>query len=321
MKIFITGGAGFIGSHVVDLLSKQHAVTVYDNMNSAVRKNAPNPNVTIIQGDIRDTELLTHSMKHHDAVLAFAVAHIRLSINNPLEVHDINGTGNLITLQAAKKNKIKRFVYISSSEIYGSAINTKMQEDHEINPTTIYGASKYVGELYTNQFGRFEGLETTVIRPFNTYGPRSHFDGYYGEVIPRMTIRILNGEAPLIFGDGTNTRDFTYVTDTAKGIVDTLFSPLTVHQTLNIAFGKEVSVNTIANILCKELNPDLKPVYKPSRPNDVKRHAADTKKAKKLIHWNPTVSIEKGIKQYVSWFKKTYPDVNALRALVPDTNW
>lgn len=321
MKIFITGGAGFIGSHVVDELSKNHQITIYDNMTSAVRKTSTDTNIKIITGDICDADLITQSMKHHDIVLAMAAAHLRVSLSNPFLVHEVNATGTLTTLQAAKINKISRFVYISSSEVYGTAIGKTMREDHEINPTTIYGASKYVGELYTNQFGRFEGLQTTIIRPFNTYGPRSHFDGYYGEVIPRMTIKTLNNEQPIIFGDGTQTRDFTYVTDTARGIADILFSKNTIHETINIAYGQEVTVNEITETIIKSTNNKLTPLYKPARPNDVMRHAADTTKAKQLIHWNPKISIQQGIRSYVDWFTNQYPDVTTLKSLVPDTNW
>lgn len=322
MKIFITGGAGFIGSHVVDaLVAEHHQVTVFDNFNSSVRNNPPDKAVTVIQGDICDIEHLTNAMKQHDAVIAMACAHVRLSFTNPIGVHTVNATGTLNTLLAAQKNGIKRFLYTSSSEVYGSAEDTIMSETHQINPTTIYGASKYVGELYTNQFGHFEGMKTTVVRPFNTYGPRSHFDGYYGEVIPRMTIRALSGEPPLINGDGTQTRDFTYVSDTAKGIVDILFCDQTIDTTVNIAYGKEVSVKDIAEIIVSLVNPSLEPIHNPPRPNDVARHAADTTKAQQYIQWNPQVRIHEGLKRYIEWFKQTYPDVSTVRNLVPDKNW
>lgn len=321
MRIFITGGSGFIGSHLADLLLTNHHVTIFDNMSSSVRTHTENSQGITINGDIRDSALLEHSMKDHDVVIAMAAAHLRVSLNDPVSVHDVNATGTLMTLRAAKHVGIKRVVYISSSEVYGSATNNVMSEDHNINPTTIYGASKYVGELYTNQFSQFDGLQATIIRPFNTYGPRSHFDGFYGEVIPRMTIRVLNGESPLIFGDGTQTRDFTFVSDTIQGIADATFSSKTIGQTINIAYGQEIPVNTIAEIICREINPSITPQYKKARPQDVQRHAADVKKAKKLIQWKPKISTETGIKKYITWLKKMYPDVSTIRKAIPDTNW
>lgn len=320
MNIFITGGAGFIGSHVADLLLPKHKVTVYDNLNSAVRTDSP-PGLTLVQGDILDGEKLEKVIKDHDLVIAMAAAHLRVSLADPISVHEVNATGTLQTLIAAKKNAIKRFVYISSSESYGSAIGEIMSENHLINPTTVYGVSKYVGELYTKQFGTFEGLKTTIVRPFNTYGPRSHFDGFYGEVIPRMVIKVRNNEAPVIFGDGRQTRDFTYVTDTAKGIIDAAMSDNTIDQTVNIAFGKEVSIGQIALKICQTINPKLTPLHEPARPNDVMRHAADTKKAQKLINWNPLISINEGLEKYIEWQLQNYPDVKAIRSQVPETNW
>lgn len=319
MRIFITGGSGFIGSHVADALSKKHTVTVYDNFSSSVRKKATQ--IKTIEGDIRDASSITKAMNGHDLVIAMAAAHLRVSLKDPIGVHDVNATGTLTTLLAAKKNSIKRFVYVSSSEIYGSATEKIMSELHDICPTTVYGVSKYIGEEYTNYFSQFEGLLTTIVRPFNTYGPRSHFDGHYGEVIPRTVIRVLNNEPPLIFGEGIQTRDFTYVTDTAHGIITAALSKKTIGETLNIAYGKEITINHIAALICNNINPSIHPLYKPGRPNDVMRHAANTSKAKKLIQWNPLIPIDQGIPQYITWLKKTYKDISALRLQIPDQNW
>ena len=143
-----------------------------------------------------------------DIVFHFAVACVRLSLSNERYVHDVNATGTLNTLLAAKKSDVKRFVYISSSEVYGTSQKGRMDESHPIAPTTVYGASKYIGELYTKHFNDIQGLPTIIIRPFNTYGPRSHFEGVYGEVIPRFVIRALNGRQPIIFGYRQTNKGF-----------------------------------------------------------------------------------------------------------------
>ena len=324
-KIFITGGAGFMGSFMAPELAKHNPVTVYD---SCKTQSIVTPSwlkdqgvKKVVVGDTRDEKTITKAMAGHDVVISLAAAHIRVSLTKPVEVHDVNATGTLITLLAAKKNKIKRFAYVSSSEIYGTALGKVMDEEHPKDPTTIYGTSKYVGELYTMDFHHHEGLPGMIIRPFNTYGPRGHFEQVYGEVIQRMCIRALNNKSPIIFGDGLQTRDFTYVTDTVAGIMQCVECDDALGQATNIAFGKEVSIKTIAETVIANTNPKLTIDYQDERPNDVKRHAADTKKAQKLFGWKPEVSIQEGIKAYLSWVKQEYPDLKSLLKHIPDKNW
>lgn len=260
-------------------------------------------------------------MKGVDVVYHFAVACVRLSLSHESYVHDVNATGTLITLLSAKAAGVSRFIYISSSEVYGSALGTVMDETHQMNPTTVYGMSKYMGELYTRQFHETFGLPGMVIRPFNTYGPRCHFEDVYGEVIPRMVIRALNGKQPIIFGTGKQTRDFTYVTDTVTGIIEASQSDTLLGTSTNIAYGQEVSIATIAKIICKELGMPYTPIIKPARPNDVMRHAANITKAKKILHYTPTISINEGLKQYIAWVKQAYPHPKTLLRYVPDKNY
>jgi len=321
--IFLNGGAGFMGSHLVESLSKENTVTVYDNFSAAVVQESwlrNNPNVSVISGDMREEEKITEAMNHHDIVINLAAAHIRLSLSQPLEVHDVNTTGIVTSLKAAKKTGIKRFIYISSSEIYGSAIKPLLKEDDTKDPTTIYGVSKYVGELYTEYFHKHEGLPTMIIRLFNTYGPRAHFEDVYGEVIPRMCVRALAGEAPLIFGTGEQTRDFTYISDTIKGILLASEHDALLGDVVNIAYGQEVSILQVAQAICKATGIKT-PVTLPARPNDVMRHAADTTKAKKLLGWKPEIDVDHGIHSYVAWLKKTYPDPKSLLNRIPEKNW
>jgi UDP-glucose 4-epimerase len=322
--ILVTGGAGFIGGHFVQAAAKTNTVIVYDNFASAVLSPTQLkaiPHVKLIRSDILDRKKLAQAMHGVDMVFHFAVACVRLSLSDERYVHDVNATGTLNTLLAAKQAGVKRFIYISSSEVYGSATETKIKETHAINPTTVYGMSKYHGELYTKHFNDHEGLPTQVIRPFNTYGPRSHFDGVYGEVIPRFVIRALNGKQPMIFGTGKQTRDFTYVTDTVSGILLAAQSDKLVGRAINIARGQEVTIRDIAKHVARSTGLPLEPIVKPARPNDVMRHYADITNAKKLLSFKPTIAIADGIQSYVTWIQKTYPNPKKLLSLVPDKNW
>lgn len=323
-RILVTGGAGFIGSHLVEVLGKTHNITVYDNFFSSV--TTPEQLYAfgarkVIRADVLDRESLAKAMKGVDVVIHFAAACVRLSLSDERFVHDVNATGTLNTLLAAKREKIQRYVYISSSEIYGSATEPLMNEHHASNPTTVYGMSKYVSELYTRHFNDMHGLPAIIIRPFNTYGPYGHYETFLGEVIPRLIVRALNGKQPLIFGSGRQTRDFTYVSDTVDGIIKAAESDTLVGDTVNIARGKEVSVLEVAKIICKQTGLPFKPIIKPARPHDVMRHAADTEKAKRVLSYRPKIDVEEGIALLIAWMKKTYPNSKKLLSKIPDTNW
>lgn len=315
--ILVTGGAGFIGGHVVERIFRNNRVIVYDNFSSPVFV----PPCKIIRGDVQNTKTLIKAMKGVDIVFHFAVACVRLSLSDEQYVHSVNATGTLSSLIAAKKAGVKRFIYISSSEVYGSSLSGKMRENHPINPTSIYGMSKYIGELYTKHFNDHHGLPAIIVRPFNTYGPRSHFDGVYGEVIPRFAIRALNGKQPLIFGSGKQTRDFTDVSDTATGIIQAAQSDALIGTCINIARGQEVTILDIAHHICREIELPFKPIMKSPRPHDVMRHYADSTKAKKILSFKPKITIAQGISSYISWIQKTYPDPKKLLNKIPDKNW
>jgi len=197
-----------------------------------------------------------------------------------------------------------------------------MSEDHPLEPTTVYGASKLAGELYTLAYYRTYGLETSVIRPFNTYGPREHLHGAYGEVIPRFVLRLLNNKSPVIFGDGTQTRDFTYVSDTVKGIIMASECNSMTGQIVNIARGEEISINDLAGIIAKHLKKNnIKPVYEQDRPGDVMRHYADISKANIMLGYNPDIDIEKGIGLYIDWFLSKQYDFRELLKQEIVLNW
>jgi len=322
--IFLTGGAGFMGSHLIETLSPNNKLVIFDNFSAAVVSEEwckKFPHISVHTGDMREEAKLTDAMQGSDIVINLAAAHIRLSLSKPVEVHEINTTGILSSLRAAKKAGVKQFVYISSSEIYGSATKPLLAEDHPKDPTTVYGVSKYVGELYTNYFHRHEGLPTQVIRLFNTYGPRAHFEDVYGEVIPRLCVRALAGLPPLIFGSGKQTRDFTYITDTIHGMIAAIQEDSLLGDTINIAYGKEIAITTIAEAICKQTGLSQGPTYLHARPNDVLRHAADTSKAQRILKWKPEVKVEDGIANFIAWLKQTYPHPKQLLNTIPEKNW
>ncbi len=327
MNILVTGGAGFIGSHLVDvLISAGNKVTVLDNFSSGKRENLEqhigNEDIKIIEGDIRDKSLLMNVTKGIDFVYHLAVQCLRVSIKNPVINHDVNTTGTLNLCMACLANNVKRLVYVSSSEVYGSALNVPMSEEHPLNPTTVYGASKAAGELYTLAFYKTYGLQSMVVRPFNTYGPRSHFEGVYGEVIPRFVLRVLNDAPPVIFGDGSQTRDFTYVSDVVRGIIMASECDEMIGQAVNIARGHEVIINDLAKIVTEKLGKrNLKPVYEKKRPGDVMRHYADTSKAERLFGYRPEVNIDEGIGLYIDWFNSKNYDISELLKHDVVFNW
>ena len=327
-RVAVTGGAGFIGSHVVDqLAAAENEVIIIDDFSVGKRENiqqhSGNSRIHVQEADILDKDAMVRLLEGVDCVIHMAVACLRVSIQNPLHVHEVNATGTLNVCKAALENKIQRFVYISSSEAYGSAAYVPMDEGHPLNPTTVYGASKAAGELYALAYWRTYGLPAMVVRPFNSYGPREHSEGASAEVIPKFVMRTMAGLQPVIFGNGAQTRDFTWVQDTARGIIQAAECDDLVGDHINIARGQEVSIKQICEIVLDKLGKgDLKPVYvENGRPGDVDRHFADISKAKRLLDFSPTIDIDRGIGQYIQWVKTQNPDLESWVAQEKVVNW
>ena len=315
-KVLVTGGAGFIGSALVEeLINRGNLVVVFDDFSSGSLRNLShikNKKLKVTRGDVRDFEALKAVTKHVDQIFHLAVLNLRLSLKEPFPVHEVNVTGTVNVCMAVKENpKIKKLIYVSSSEAYGTAKYVPMDEEHPLEPTTPYGASKAAGELYVQGFHTAFNVPSIIVRPFNTYGPRARED-VYAEVIPKFVKRVENSLPPVIYGDGKQTRDFTYVTDTVNGIMLASECNDLLGDKVNIAYGKEVSINEVANIVLKVFKRDeeIQPVHTSPRPGDVRRHFASISKATRMLGFKPTVPIEVGIEKYVKWYKEFPNEAN-----------
>lgn len=318
-RILVTGGAGFIGSHLVDrLISAGHAVTVLDNFSTGKRINLVNAekngDVRIIEGSIINLNDIETAMQDCNTVYHLAVECVRRSLAYPLDNHHTNATGTINLLEIARRRKILRFIYCSSSEVYGNTQDRLLNEEKTVcQPTTVYGAAKLAGEYYTKAYHRTYQLPTIVVRPFNAYGPRSHDQGVRAEVIPRFIIRLLNDLPPIIFGDGSSARDFTYVTEVAQGLSLLTENENLVGREVNLAYGHAITIKEVAEMLLKVCEkPHLQPIYMDGRPGDVFHLHADTSLAQKALGFKAHISFAEGLKKYLTWFKQTYHHVNEL---------
>ncbi|WP_020471859.1 NAD-dependent epimerase/dehydratase family protein [Zavarzinella formosa] len=324
----VTGGAGFIGSHLVDALLQSGArkVRILDDFtagrNANIAHHAGDARLEVVRGDIRDRDAVVKCLAGADVVFHLACRGVRHSIGNPQENHEVNATGTLTLLEESRAAKIERFVHVSSSEVYGTALRAPMDEEHPCFPETVYGGAKLAGEAYARAFFRTYGMNTTVVRPFNNFGPRSHHEGDSGEVIPRFVVWAMNGVAPTIFGDGLQTRDFIYVADTAYWLCRVAESDALTGKTVNLGSGRETTILEIARqVLQQTGRTDLTPGFAEPRPGDVRRHLADSKLAEQTLDFRLRTSLGEGIGHLVEHFRG-HPEgpVGLLRDL-QSRNW
>jgi UDP-glucose 4-epimerase len=325
-RILVTGGAGFIGNEVVRQLAAAGArVTALDNLVNGKRANledVPAAQHKLVVGDLRDLDTVTQCVDGQDAVIHMACLGVRHSIHAPLENHEVNATVTLRLLEVAKLKGVARFTYVSSSEVYGTAQTAPMTEQHPCWPMTVYGAAKLAGERYTDAFWRTYQYPTTVVRPFNAFGPRSHHEGDSGEVIPKFLLRALSGKPLIVHGNGEQTRDFTFVADTAAGIIACALSDNTIGETINLGSGAEVTINALAELVRKVTGRNQVTVeHGADRPGDVRRLIADIAKARRLIGFKTSVGLEAGLAKLLDWYRSL--DVSAEQLLVDERpiNW
>ena len=305
--VVVTGGAGFIGSELVRQLAGAGAdVVVIDTLVNGKRENLAGVagGVTLLEADIRNVAALASVLREARVVYHLACLGVRHSVHSPVENHDVNATGTLRLLEASRAAGVPKFVYVSSSEVYGTAKRVPMTEDHPTFPCTVYGGSKLAGEAYTRAFFRTYDYPTVVVRPFNTYGPRSHHEGDSGEVIPKFLLRCLAGRPMVIFGDGTQTRDFTYVTDSARGIILAGTDAAAVGRTINLGSGSELTINDLARTVAEVVGrPDAAIEHDEPRPGDVLRLYADMSQARSLIGYEVRVTLADGLRQLLAWYR------------------
>jgi UDP-glucose 4-epimerase len=327
LHCLVTGGAGFIGSHLVDeLMGKGCSVRVLDNLTNGKLENISghlkSGKCEFRQGSVTDPFDVGHAVEGIDIVFHLACLGVRNSISHPFENHRVNAEGALLLLNAASMTKVKRFIYCSSSEVYGTAQYIPMNESHPTNPCTVYGAGKLAGEAYARAFHKTYNLKVVIIRPFNVYGPRSHYKGDAGEMIPKSIVRALNGKPIIIFGDGLQTRDFTYVGDTVRALTLAAENDIIVGETFNVGSGFEITMNDLAlKIIGLVKNEKARIDLSSGRPGDVLRLYADSTKFTDLCGWRPQVDFDNGLIRTVDYFLNHPSGINALIEAETGRNW
>lgn len=306
----ITGGAGFIGSNLVEYLLKYGAkkVRVLDNFSTGSEDNiasfSSNPRFELIKGDIRDLETCHQAVAGVDYVShQAALGSVPRSINDPVTTNEVNISGFLNMLVAARDAKVKSFVYAASSSTYGDHPGLPKVEDKIGNPLSPYAVTKYVNELYASVFSRTYDFRSIGLRYFNVFGPRQNPKGPYAAVIPLFIASAINNDAPYINGDGETSRDFTFVENAVQANIRAMLTTdLAAHQVVNIAFGQRTTLNELWQIISKNAAIDIQPIYKPERKGDVKHSLADITKAAQVIGYNPSISLQAGLKVTMNWY-------------------
>ena len=315
-KVLVTGGAGFIGANLCEaLLERQNKVVCLDNFATGKRENITgflkNSNFTLIEGDIRNLEDCQKASQGVDYILhQAALGSVPRSIKDPITSNDVNVSGFLNMLVAARDNKVKRVVYAASSSTYGDSESMPKVEDIIGKPLSPYAITKYVNELYADIFSKTYGLETIGLRYFNVFGRKQDPNGAYAAVIPKFVSQLMAGDSPVINGDGNYSRDFTYIDNVIQANLLSLVTtnPKAINTVYNVAFGDRNTLNDLMGYL-KEYLSSFDPkiasvavINGPNRAGDIPHSHASVQKAKDLLKYNPQFSLQQGLKQAVQWY-------------------
>lgn len=303
----VTGGAGFIGSNIVEeLIKRDECVKVLDNLSTGKRENIEPfmDKIEFIEGDIRNLDIVRKAMAGVDFVLhQAALPSVPRSINDPIATNEVNVNGTLNLLVAAKDAGVKRVIYASSSSIYGSSETLLKREDMPPTPLSPYAASKLAGENYCRIFYQIYGLETVCFRYFNVFGPRQDPTSQYSAVIPKFINAILNGKRPTIYGDGLQSRDFTYVANVVQANLLACEADGVAGDLFNVACGERHTILELVAELNEILEKDVEPIFAEPRKGDVRHSLADINKAQRLLGYNRTHSFRAGLERTATWYK------------------
>ncbi|NMA48152.1 MAG: SDR family oxidoreductase [Tissierellia bacterium] len=308
----VTGGAGFIGSNLCEvLLNKGYKVRCLDNLSNGKQSNVDlfieNKNYSFIKGDILDLDTCIKACEGVDYVLHQAAwGSVPRSIEMPLLYEEINIKGTLNMMEAARQNNVKKFVYASSSSVYGDEPSLPKKEGREGNLLSPYALTKMANEEYGKLYTKLYGLDTYGLRYFNVFGKRQDPNGAYAAVIPKFIKQLMNDEQPIIYGDGKQSRDFTYIENVIEANLKACnASSEFAGESFNIAYGGREYLIDVYNCLCKALKKNIEPIFGPVRKGDIKHSNADISKAKKTLDYNPNWNFERGIEGAIEWYRKT----------------
>jgi UDP-glucose 4-epimerase len=309
VRCLVTGGAGFIGSHIVrGLLDAGHRVRVLDNLGTGKRENLEevSDRIEFVEGDICDPIAVKEALSGIERVFhQAALASVPLSLERPLDTHRACATGTLTMLHMSVQAGVKRFVYAASSSAYGDQPTSSKRETDLPMPLSPYAVAKLTGEYYCHAYFHSFGLETVGIRYFNVFGPRQDPDSPYSAVIPLFVSRILTGQRPIIYGDGLQSRDFTYVANVVHGNLLAAERPNIGGRVINVADGGQTTLLQLLKLLSQLLGKSVEPDFQPARVGDVRESLADISLARKLLRYEPQVRLEEGIRRTIEYYRQT----------------
>jgi nucleoside-diphosphate-sugar epimerase len=303
-RYLVTGGAGFIGSHIVDRLrARGDEVRILDDFSSGKRENVPQ-GVEVVEGSVADLETAQRAVAGCDFVIhQAAIPSVPRSVKDPVSSNRANVDGTLNMLVAARDTGVKRLVFAGSSSVYGESAVLPKREDMRPAPLSPYALQKLIGEQYCQMFTRLYGLETVTTRYFNVFGPRQQPGSPYSGVISLFIEALAQGKAPMVHGDGRQTRDFTFVGDVVTGVLKAAEAPGAAGEVINVAAGGRISLTELIRNIQMVLKTDVEPVFGPVREGDVRDSQADLAKARQLLGFTPTVPFDEGLRETIAWFQ------------------